>query len=311
MVYRLKSSKEVISKIFADLDIKEGANRISDIIEWIGEANEKIGSIRQLIRKVSGTDNSPILKVINSQCGIPSDLFRLNQVAYSVTENGPWFPMKLSTSNFNVFDAKSRPTSSDGSFITDDNLIEMVKILYGKYVSDPIYSWFSKMDYKTALDILNSNDNVRTLLTNMIRLADKGEKLPTDNLKYSVKPGFINTNMPSGYLKLSYDAIPLDEDGFPLVPDMASYSEAIYWYVVMKLKYPEYMAGRMNREIYYDMRRSWNFYCKQAYAESMMPSADEMESIKNSWNTIMPNMSSHNSYYSDLSDKQIIYDNTI
>ena len=54
-----------------------------------------------------------------------------------------------------------------------------------------------------------------------------------------------------------------DEDGYLLIPDLVSYREAIFWYVVVKLKYPDYLAGRMNQEIYNSARRSWNFYCKQ------------------------------------------------
>nr|DAW56995.1 MAG TPA: hypothetical protein [Crassvirales sp.] len=28
-----------------------------------------------------------------------------------------------------------------------------------------------------------------------------------------------------------------------------------------------------------EMKTSWNYYCKQAYGEAMMPSTDEMSSI--------------------------------
>ena len=45
MIYRMISGKQIVSKIFADLDIKEGPNRIADIMEWISEAIEKIGAV--------------------------------------------------------------------------------------------------------------------------------------------------------------------------------------------------------------------------------------------------------------------------
>ena len=114
-------------------------------------------------------------------------------------------------------------------------------------------------------------------------------------------------NVPSGYLKLSYSAIPTDEDGYTLIPDLTSYTEAIYWYVTMKLKYPEYLNGKLNREVYYDIRRSWNFYRNQAYAEALMPNEDGMESIKNNWNKIVPEFRDHNTFYSHTGERQIIY----
>jgi hypothetical protein len=73
---------------------------------------------------------------------------------------------------------------------------------------------------------------------------------------------------------LAYDAILTDSNGYPLIPDLTSYQEALYWYTLMKLKYPEYLRGTLNREIYYDIRRSWNFYRNQAYAEAIMPDED-------------------------------------
>jgi len=47
----------------------------------------------------------------------------------------------------------------------------------------------------------------------------------------------------SGYLKIAYKAIYVDEDGLPLIPDMESFKEAIYWYVTMKFLYPKKLKG--------------------------------------------------------------------
>lgn len=97
----------------------------------------------------------------------------------------------------------------------------------------------------------------------------------------------------------------------PMIPDAASYFEALYWYVTVKLKYPEYLNGRMNREIYYDIRRSWNFYCKQAYGESLMPNYDELEGMKNAWLKMYPEINEHDTFYSTVGDRQSIYDKNI
>ena len=308
MIYKLVSSKRVIAKVFADLDLKEGSHRISDWQEWIAEAVEKIGSVRQLTRKVSEVDGVSSIQIKGHQAQLPCDLFRLNQVAYGTKSNGPWFPMRLATGNFNMWSSNEQ-TTVDGMNVPESTeaILDMVKILYGKYVEDPVYSWFSKMDYATALEILNTNTNARVLLTNLIRANNTDASTNSSiELKYSIKPGYIVTNLPTGYLKLSYDAVPIDDDGYPLIPDTMSYIEAIYWYVVVKLKYPDYIAGRLRGDVYGDMRQSWNFYCKQAYAESMMPGADEMESIKNTWNRLIPVMNAHDSFYDGISNPERI-----
>lgn len=83
------SSKAVIAKIIADLDLKEDEIRISDVREYIGEAMEKIGAVQQLEHKVVN------LKVENYQAKLPCDLYRLNQVAFSFENGCGWLPMKI------------------------------------------------------------------------------------------------------------------------------------------------------------------------------------------------------------------------
>ena len=129
----------------------------------------------------------------------------------------------------------------------------------------------------------------------------------TSDLIYSITPGYITTNQKTGYIMLSYNSIPLDEDGYPLIPNLPSYFEACYWYVVMKLKYPDWLNGTLTSEKYYHMQRSWNFYCKQAYGDSLAPNYDEMESIKNTWLKIYPEVNDHSTFYSTSGERQHIY----
>ena len=308
MVSKLISVKQVIAKVMSDLDIKEDSQRMSDYIEWASEAVEKIGSVAQLDRRVSGVDGEPYLEIKGHQAKLPYSLFRLNQVAYSVAPGGPWFPMKVATGTFNAWSSNLDAVDENGVLVKDYELIDAVKLLYSKYVEDPVYTWFSKMDYKTALEILNTNDNARTLLVNLIQR--KSSAPSADSLVYRVKPGYINTSAPRGFLKISYDGIHVDEDGYALIPDKMSYIEAVYWYIVMKLTYPEWRSGKVRDSVYADAKRSWNFYCKQAYGDSMMPNQDEMETIKNVWVRLVPDMNADSDFYDALSVRENIYNQT-
>lgn len=313
MVHTLVSSKRIVAKIIADLDLSEDKIKISDFQEWIGEAIEKIGSVNQYIPKVSGADGAPILEIKGYQAALPCDLHQLHSVAYAVSCNGPWKPMRKAVGSFPVWDCCDGSCISkdfNGHYgnacgschpnmlIKDEVLVELMIDIYGD------------LDKKGALEILNTNQNAKTVLSNLINLHTK----PTVNrmhhcldLQYNIKPGYVLTNIPCGYLKLSYSAIPTDEEGYVMIPDMASYFEAIYWYVTMKFKYPEYLRGEMTQRIYYDIRRSWNFYRQQAYAESLLPNEDELESIQNTWLQIYPEVRSHKRFLNTVGQEQIIY----
>ena len=308
MINKLISSKAVIAKIIADLDLQEDNMRISDMVEWIGESITKIGSVNQLVHKVSGVDGAPILQLVGHQAQVPCDLYRLNQVAYGLTQNGPWIPMRKATGSFDMW-GTDNAVENPNMLIPDSVMIDLVKSIYNVNTD------------AEALEILNdtTNVNLRVILGNLINSATyinaNGRPAKVTNfshdVQYTLKPGYIVCNLQSGYLKLSYHAIPVDEDSYPLIPDMPSYFEACYWYVTMKLKYPDYLSGRLNREIYYDIRRSWNFYCKQAYGESLAPNNDDMESIKNAWLRQYPEVNEHHNFYSTVGQMQHIYDKNL
>lgn len=302
MITKLTSIQSVIAKVIADLNIQEDDLRISDVREWVGEAIEKIGAVTQFIPKVSGENGTPCTKVKCYQAQIPCDLHQLHQVAYSYNCNGPWFPMKKATGSYAVWGHENKcdcECLTPEMIVQNDTMVNLVVDMYGN------------IDKTEAIEMINTNQNLRTILSNLINQHTYNNQVNTTNpslgLQYSVKPGWIMCNMPDGYLKLSYSAIPTDKDGYPLVPDLTSYKEAIYWYVTMKMKYPEYLNGKMNREIFYDIKRSWNFYRNQAYAEALMPNEDGLESIKNNWNKLVPEFNDHNSFYSHTGERQIIY----
>ncbi len=294
---KLVSSKAVLAKVIADLDLKEDEIKITDIREWIGEAMEKIGAVQQLEHKVVN------IKICDYQAKLPCDLYRLNQVAFSFENGCGWLPMRKVTNSFGVY--KKCHECNPKMIVKDDALIPLVKNIY------------NLVDDKDALEILNSDKNVKQTLSALVNhytIPSNNGKLIMGNpatfntsLQYSTKPGYITVNVPCGWVKISYHAIPTDEDSMPLIPDLPSYFEAIFWYVTMKLSYPKYLKGQLNQNIYYDMKRSWSFYRKQAYAEAMMPTVDELETIQNTWDRLYPERDEHQTFFEHMGDEQILY----
>ena len=136
----------------------------------------------------------------------------------------------------------------------------------------------------------------------------------TSKPEYFIKPGWIVTNKKKGFIKLAYKAIATDERGYPLIPDLTSYQEAIYWYVVMKLTFPKFMSGKLGgrgvntaANVYFYTQQQWNFYRNQAYAEAMMPTADDMQNIKNDWNKLIPDWDGDDTFFKNIGKEEITY----
>lgn len=303
MIYKLTSVKSVITKVFTDLDLQEETHRVSDMIEWAGEALEKIGAFPYFINKVTGLEGAPLLELSNYQCKLPCDFYSLIQLTYSENANGPFLPMRYSTGNFETY---GNPEDITSTTITppESDMVTFAMQLYD-------------MDYDTALSYINSNPDKRVLISAMVsdgyakvvNVSDSigNPLITTDDITYVISNNYIKTNVRTGYIMMAYQAIPTDCDGYPMIPDEISFKEAIYWYINMKLMYPKWAEGRVRDAVYYDAKRSWNYYCKQAYGDALMPNADKLESIKNAWLRLVPNIKEHNSGFSTLGQEQYYY----
>lgn len=300
---RMISSNTVIAKVIADLQLQESDIRITDIREWCMEAILKIGAIQQYEHKVA------ILPIECHQVALPCDLYKLGQVAFSFCNGGGWLPMRKATSSFGVF--HDRECSNEPCMLIPDTaMFPLVK------------NMFNLNTDREALDKLNEDTNLRQTLSILLNQwtvgTVNGKFVPgvvdhrdgtmfSNELQYTTKPGYINTCMPRGFVKISYYAIYTDEDSMPMIPDLESYKEAIYWYVTMKLMYPKKLKGQISQGDYYDIRNSYNFYRKQAYAEAMMPTVDDLETINNIWTKLYPEINDHSTFFSSTGDEQNIY----
>lgn len=282
MIYKYTSCESVIAKIMADSNMSEKDMRITDIREWIFEAVEKIGAPVQYVHRESGDCYVPIMHIIDYQVPIPEDLEQLEAVAWSDGPNGPWVPVRKDETTFKLH---GRHNYMHHKFHHDPKQPPVVKVPTDRYQ-------LLGINYSSAV-------------------FEKYKDYKTEDVTYSIKPGWIVFNKDKGFVKLSYKAIAVDDRGYPVIPDMASYQEAIYWYVMMKLNFPKYLQGKLggnvknSQNVYFYLQQQWNFYRNQAYAEAMMPNEGEMQSIKNEWHKLIPDWDSDDVLFQTSGERQI------
>lgn len=127
---------------------------------------------------------------------------------------------------------------------------------------------------------------------------EKNHNFPTDS--YSIKGGYIHASFESGCLDISYQALPLDCDGYPLVPEEISFREAVYRYLVYKYLYPQYVTGKISENVYKDSESKWYWYCSQAGAKAQMPDLNKLESIKRSYLSLRPKPNQFRTFFEQL-----------
>lgn len=241
----------------------------------ISEKNIRITDIREWIFEAVDKIGAPMqyiqeektIKICDRQVPIPCGLQAIDGVAYSKNHNGPWKSMRSNTSTF-----KQQPCHCRDFEVHD------------------IHTDSNPLLFKRSLAQNDAED-------------------PT----YFIKPGWIVTDQKDGFVKIAYKTIAVDERGYPLIPDKSSYQEAVYWYVVMKMNFPKYLSGKLGgkgvssaQNTFFYLQQQWNFYRNQAYAECMMPTADELKSIKNDWNKLVPDYDSDECFFENQGEKQTI-----
>ena len=119
---------------------------------------------------------------------------------------------------------------------------------------------------------------------------DKGD---SHDLTYKLQGQAIYTSMKDGTIEIAYQAIPVDCDGYPMIADNSSFKEALELYITKKRYKVLFDIGKIRGDVYSSTCQDYAFAVGQAQTSLIMPTIDEMESITNSWNTLIPRVTEH------------------
>lgn len=117
---------------------------------------------------------------------------------------------------------------------------------------------------------------------------------------YTIVDGCIITSIKEGTLVINYRAIPLDEDGYPMIPDEYMFVRAIKAYITYRVMYPKWLAGTITDRVYNEVKEQWMHFGQAARNVDRMPSISELESIKRQWVRLIPNNNSFSTGFTNL-----------
>ena len=292
-VYKTKSSKTIIRKIFRDLKPQDD-NWIDDAIEWIGEALEHIGASTQLLQKQC------VLTVKNHKVLLPTDLYYINQVAINNSVS-PVSSKELDTLISKVKELQAEIADAQASGIEYSSTTSVLNEINSRIVVlENVY--FKNSNNMQPLQYGASNFHRSMHCDNCVN-----ENVSYEDT-YIIDNDYIKTSFESGKICLSYKAFPTDEDCYPLVPDEISYSEAFFWYIYKKvlLSRPDFKKNGIN---YSYAEQQWKYYCTQARNAANYPDIDRYESFMNQWVRLIPNINRHDVGFEQLNTREDLYRN--
>lgn len=96
---------------------------------------------------------------------------------------------------------------------------------------------------------------------------------------YQVEMDKLKVSFESGTVTVTYQAYPVDEDGFPLIPDIHEYKEAIVWRIITQMLLGGYMPKVQGLNFQYADQK-YELFRVRAANRAKFPSPDRMEMIR-------------------------------
>lgn len=155
---------------------------------------------------------------------------------------------------------------------------------------------------------------------NQVRLSDTGECLrsmtstfvnphnPSERRENSFKTqgSVIFTSFRTGKVDISYNAIAVDSDGFPLLPNNSIFLATLELYIKKEWFTILFDMGKISPAVMQNTQQSYAFKAAQCNSEFIIPSVSEMESITNMWNQLIPRMNEFKKGFQHLGDKEYL-----
>lgn len=130
--------------------------------------------------------------------------------------------------------------------------------------------------------------------------------------EYREEPSFktqgriIFTSFPEGRVEIAYKAIPVDEDGFPLLIDNETYLNALEAYIKVKVFTVKFDTGKIQAGILSNAQTEYAWASHLLQSEMTMPSVNEMESLTRMMNTLIKPVREFDNGFKDLGNREYL-----
>lgn len=105
-------------------------------------------------------------------------------------------------------------------------------------------------------------------------------------------------------LCMVYLGMPVDCDGYPMIPDDVYFLEACAKYVTYMLDYQDWRKGQLPDKVFQKSEQDYLFYVKSARGAANMPNAAQLENLKNIMVRLIPKQNSYNGFFQNISKQE-------
>ena len=123
-------------------------------------------------------------------------------------------------------------------------------------------------------------------------------------LTYTVDMGIIKTSFAEGFVEVAYKSLPVDDEGFPLLPDNQKVLLAIEYYILERYLFNIWTLGKITDKAYEAINQKKLWYMGAASSDMQIQSYDHVEAIMNSINRIIINSHAQSNFFKMAGKKE-------
>ena len=141
-----------------------------------------------------------------------------------------------------------------------------------------------------------------------VHIANKHKGYLDDNYEktFHQKGNVLYTSFKAGKITVLYDAMPVDNMGFPLLPDDPMFLNTLELYI-KKQHFTILMdLGKISQQALHNAQQEYSFRVGQLRTSYVMPTVAEMESISNMMNQLLPRTNEFVKGFSTLGNREYI-----
>ena len=196
-----------------------------------------------------------IITINNYKGLLPNDFYEVNQIR-----------LKSTTRKYPIYEEITREDE-------DGNVVPTMQYKQIGYASKEVST--SKV-FKYATDSFHMSENADCV-----------------DLTYKIQGGYIFTSIKEGEIEISYRAIIVDNEGYPMIPDNSKFLRALEAYIKKQWFTILFDMGKLQAPILNNTQQEYAWAVGACESEFQKMSLDKAESFYNSWRTMIPRTREH------------------
>lgn len=268
LIAKYTSSREIINNFFRNTAYNDLFN-IADGAFWIYEAMELIGHPLQYIPKVIGHKEDPTYDLSGDSTitAVPATITHpptphTHVTAYSAGTSIGHYRVEL-PDDFHKLIAVS----------VDGVLALPTQNMYHHLLDGSCCGYEAD-----TLPMENFYDNFGNTFSPQALPLNR--RVVSNPPQFSINNNYMTFDIKEGKVCMAYWAFPIDEEGFPLIPDDVKYKRAISSYLQLKIDYILWRQDTLTDKVYLKSEEDWRWNVASASSHLKMPDVNQMESLR-------------------------------